>query len=191
MPHPDHRRGRRSITTLILPGDFCDLHVFVLHRMDHSITTLGACRVLRVPAAAIRELMGASPRLAQALWWSTLVDESVAREWLVGAGRRRADRRMAHLFCELDARLGLVGRADGAGFALPLTMSELGDVLGTSVMHVHRALGALRERGLADLRDRRVAIPDRGALQDYAGFEADYLHLDEGPPERAEMSAAD
>ena len=164
---------------LILPGDVCDLRVFVLRRMDHSIATLSACRVARLPAAAIEEATAASPRIARALWWSTLVDESVSREWLVGAGQRRADQQMAHLFCELHARLGIVGRADETGFALPLTQEALGEALGLSTVHAQRTLGALRDAGLVPLRGRAVAIPDLAALQAFAGFDADYLHLDE------------
>ncbi|MCJ2088656.1 cyclic nucleotide-binding domain-containing protein, partial [Methylobacterium sp. E-005] len=29
--------GRRQITALLVPGDFCDLHVAILGEMDHSI----------------------------------------------------------------------------------------------------------------------------------------------------------
>ena len=171
--------GRRSIMGLILPGDICDLHVFVLRSMDHSITTLSACRIARLPAAAIEEATAASPRIARALWWSTLVDESVSREWLVGAGQRRADQQMAHLFCELHARLRIVGRADETGFALPLTQEELGEALGLATVHVHRTLNSLRGAGLVAMRDRAVAIPDLAALQGFADFDADYLHLGE------------
>ena len=113
--------GQRSIVGLMLPGDVCDRHMFVLRRMDHGVSTLSACRVLRIPAAAISSVAVASPRLAQTLWWSALVEESVSREWLVGAGRRRVDQQVAHLFCELYARPRAVGRADETGFALPLT----------------------------------------------------------------------
>lgn len=171
--------GRRAILGLVLPGDVCGLHAFVLRRMDHAISTLSACRVLRVPAAAIGEVMAASPRVARALWWSTLVDESVSREWLVGAGQRRADQRMAHLFCELHARLRVVGRADGTSFALPLTQEELGEALGLSTVHAHRARQALRGAGLVVARGGTITIPNLAALQGFAGFEPDYLHLDE------------
>ncbi len=32
--------GRRQIITFLIPGDLCDLHVFLLGAMDHSIATL-------------------------------------------------------------------------------------------------------------------------------------------------------
>ena len=34
--------GSRQIFAYLVPGDFCDLHVFILEEMDHSIGTLSA-----------------------------------------------------------------------------------------------------------------------------------------------------
>ncbi|MET0531012.1 MAG: cyclic nucleotide-binding domain-containing protein, partial [Microvirga sp.] len=32
--------GSRQIMAYLVPGDFCDLHVFILKTMDHTIATL-------------------------------------------------------------------------------------------------------------------------------------------------------
>jgi hypothetical protein len=34
--------GRRQILTILIPGDFFDLHGFLLKVMDHSVTAIGA-----------------------------------------------------------------------------------------------------------------------------------------------------
>ena len=169
--------GGRSIMNLVLPGDFCDLHVFVLNRMDHSVGTLTECRVVSVAPATLDALTAEHPRIARALWWSTLVDESITREWLVGMGRRRSDRQLAHLFCEMHVRLRLVGRAEPDAFAQPLTLAELGDALGRSMVHVGRSLQTLRDEGLVVVLNRTVMIPDMAALRRYAGFDPSYMHL--------------
>ncbi|MFD0463470.1 Crp/Fnr family transcriptional regulator [Microvirga aerilata] len=44
--------GRRQIMAYLVPGDFCDLHVFILKTMDHTIATLSACTVVKIPARA-------------------------------------------------------------------------------------------------------------------------------------------
>jgi hypothetical protein len=44
-------------------------------------------------------LMHNYPTLTRALWWSTLVEEAIAREWIVNVGQRNARERLAHLFC--------------------------------------------------------------------------------------------
>ena len=37
--------GRRQIVDYFLPGDMCDLRMFILKQMDHSIATLSPARV--------------------------------------------------------------------------------------------------------------------------------------------------
>jgi CRP-like cAMP-binding protein len=47
--------GKRQIVAYLVPGDFCDLHTFILKRMDHSIATLSPCRVVDMPRAHVLE----------------------------------------------------------------------------------------------------------------------------------------
>ncbi len=171
------RDGARQICGYMVPGDICNLHVAILGEMDHSIATISACSVVDLTPSTVEELRERYPRITRALWWSTLVDEGVMREWLVGMGRRPADRRMAHLFCELFTRLGAVGRVERDAFELPLTQAELGDALGLSLVHVNRVLQALRDDGLVSFRRRVLQITDVGRLQSFAEFNANYLHL--------------
>src|SRR5581483_4571546 len=90
--------GKRAITAYLAPGDFCDLDVEILERMDHSIGTLHASVIAQISRAQVESLRR-RPALAQAFRWSALVDEATLREWLANMGRRPADRQMAHLFC--------------------------------------------------------------------------------------------
>jgi CRP-like cAMP-binding protein len=64
--------------------------------MDHNIATLSRCTVVNIPRARILAMLE-RPAIARALWWATLVDEAVLREWLVNIGRRDAAQRIAHL----------------------------------------------------------------------------------------------
>ena len=169
--------GKRQIMAVLLPGDFCDLHVAVLGAMDHSIMTLTPCSIVTIPRATIIELTENHPRINRALWWATLVDEGVLREWLVNLGQRQAEERMAHFFCEMLVRLQTVGLADENSYALPLTQTELGDIFGVSSVHVNRALQDLRKTDLIILKNRRLEIPDVDRLKAYCGFRANYLHL--------------
>ena len=41
--------GKRHIMAYLVPGDLCDVHVFILKEMDHNIGTLSACRMVRIP----------------------------------------------------------------------------------------------------------------------------------------------
>ena len=168
--------GRRHNMALRVPGDFCDLHVAVLGEMDHGIATLSACTMVEIPRPTVLALTD-HPRIARALWWATLVDEAVLREWLVNIGQREADRRMAHLFCELQVRLQTVGLADETGYGLPLTQDDVADLQGITAVHVNRTLMELRASDLLQLRGKRLTIPDLARLRAFAGFTPNYLHL--------------
>ena len=168
--------GNRQILAMLLPGDFCDLHVAILGEMDHAIATLTPCTVVDIPAATIRALTENHPRITRALWWATLVDEGILREWLAGMGQREAPERMAHLFCELLLRLQLIGAAAHDSYDLPLTQADLGDVLGMTSVHVNRTLRHLRELDLVEMKRRQLTIPDVARLKAYCSFDPTYLH---------------
>ena len=171
--------GSRSIFAYLVPGDFCDLNIFILRAMDHTIATLSACTMVSIPRRRILELTE-RPAIARALWWTTLVDEATLREWLVNIGKRRAEIRIAHLLCELHLRLKSVGLANGGEFSLPLTQAELADTMGMSPVHMNRSLQALRGQDLVVFKSRHLVIPDIGRLREMAQFNPNYLHLDGG-----------
>jgi CRP-like cAMP-binding protein len=170
--------GRRQILNFFTPGDICDPRVFILKEMDHSIGSLGPVRVAEIGEDAMMEVMNASPRISQAMWWSTMVEEAIAREWIMNVGQRSATERMAHLLCELFIRLRAVGLADDSGVDLPMTQVELADALGLSSVHINRTLQDLRASGLIVWKGKRLTIPDLRALQSVAMFNPNYLHLD-------------
>jgi CRP-like cAMP-binding protein len=169
--------GRRAITAFLLPGDFCDLHVCILGRMDHSIGTLTPCTVADFPQAMLDDVMQIRPRIARALWWATLVDEAILREWLVNVGQRPSDQKLAHLLCELRLRLEVVGLATSRSMKLPLTQEELGDTLGISSVHVNRVFQQLKHAGLVAMQGRETLFPNLPRLEKFGEFNPDYLHL--------------
>jgi CRP-like cAMP-binding protein len=169
--------GTRSIVAYLLPGDMCDWHTFILREMDHSVATLSACQIVEIPRAVVLEITDKYPAVTRALWWIALVDEAVLREWIVSAARRSADEAIAHLFCELLARLEAVGLRVANGFEFPVTQSDLADTVGLSAVHVNRVLQELRARELIVLNTHGLQILDIEALKQLAGFRPNYLHL--------------
>lgn len=169
--------GGRQIMAWLAPGDFCDLHVCILGEMDHGVAVLTASRIAAIPADAVERLASLSRTLSRALWWATLVDEAVLREWLVGMGRRQADQQVAHLFCELLLRLRAVDRAPGNRFDLPVTQAELADTVGLTPVHVNRVVQQLRAAGYLEWRGGVVTVLDEPGLTAFAEFDANYLHL--------------
>jgi CRP-like cAMP-binding protein len=169
--------GQRQIMALLVPGDFCDLNVFILDEMDHAIGTISTCQVVDIPRQAIDETATHHASIARAFWWCSLVDGAVLREWLVNIGGRLPAPRIAHLFCELLMRLEAVGRVTDNSYAFPLTQTEIAETMGLSDVHVNRTLGDLRALGLIHLKQRVLTILDVERLKAFCDFTPNYLHL--------------
>ncbi len=78
--------GRRQITAFLIPGDLCDLRMFILKEMDHSLMAVTPLKVAEIPSDAILELTDQHPRIGRALWWNSLVEEAIQREWTTNLG---------------------------------------------------------------------------------------------------------
>jgi CRP-like cAMP-binding protein len=170
--------GRRQIVAFFLPGDLCDLKIFILKQMDHSIAAISPVHLSQISRETILKLTEDQPRISRALWWSSLVSEATEREWIVSLGQRSATERLGHLFCELFVRLRGVEMTEGWSYELPLTQTELGEVTGLSTVHVNRTLQDLRRDGLIELKDKTLTILDFERLQAMSMFSANYLHLE-------------
>ena len=172
------RPGERVITALHVPGDFVDLHGFVLAGLEHSIVAAGPAEVEFVSHDQLTEITESFPHLTRLLWMATLIDAAIHRQWLVAAASLRANAHLAHLLCEIRTRLDIVGAAPGNRFSLPLLQRELADILGYSPIHVNRAVRDLRDRGLIRWSGSDVAILDWDGLSALACFDPGYLHLE-------------
>lgn len=170
--------GRRQIVSLLLPGDVCDAHAYVLKEMDHTITALTRLRVAEVPRDRLEKVIDESPRLCRALWWQELASSAIQREWTLNLGQRSAFERIAHFLCETFVRLQALGLTQGESCDFPIVQNDLADITGLTAVHVNRTLQELRRSGLIVLNHRRLTIPDLERLQDVALFSRNYLHLD-------------
>ena len=173
--------GQRQIMEVHVPGDFLDLHSFLLKRLEHNVGSLTPVRIALFPHDALRQITEDHPHLARLLWFSTLLDAAIHRERILSVGRRSAVARIAHLICELKLRLEVVGLSDGSRFALPLTQTDLADASGLTAVHVNRMLKRLRDDDLLTFRGGEVTIHDWDRLQRVAEFSADYLYLERRP----------
>ncbi len=169
--------GRRQILQLHVPGDFFDLHSFLLKTLDHDVITLTACTIAEVDHARLRRLSESEPHLTRLFWMLTLIDAATYREWLLLTGSADAHRHIAFIICELYVRLESVGQARDNEMDFPLTQEELGEVCGITSIHVNRVLQELRREGLIVTTGRRMRIPDWPRLVAVAQFDPSYLSL--------------
>jgi CRP-like cAMP-binding protein len=159
-----------------------DLYSLHLTTLDATLSTVTACKVGFLRHDHLRSLCESHLRVAAALWRSTLIDASIAREWVTNLGQRKALARMAHLFCEEYIRSDVAGLREHGGAKacpLPITQSDLGDALGLSTVHTNRTLQELREASLVSFDHSRLEVLNWRKLVAVAGFDPTYLHLDD------------
>lgn len=176
--------GSRQIFQFLLPGDTCDIHRQPLSWRDNSLAALVRSRIVRISPEELDAITQEHPNLARAFWWTMVCAQGMMRERVTSLGRRSADKRLAHLFCELEVRMrsidGVEANGDGyASFSFPVTQPELADAVGLTAVHVNRTLQQLRDADLVAFRGRRVTIMDGPRLAALAGFDPRYLHLDQ------------
>jgi CRP-like cAMP-binding protein len=171
------RNGASQIMAFLIPGDLCDIEVFVLQAMDHDIVALSETTCVLIPEEVIESLLTEGSTLTRALWWGTMLDSAILREWIVDLGSRDARERIAHLIFELLVRYRVVGGTTDESYPFPITQDMLASATGLSVVHVNRTLQGLRSDGLIDLTNRVMTVlkPDR--LSKVAAYDANYLHL--------------
>lgn len=168
--------GRRYIVGIQVPGDFVDLHAFALKRLDHDIYPLGRVAVGFVSHKRIQHIHEDEPHLSRLLWFSTLLDAAIHRQWTLKLQQLKANRRVAHVLSEIWYRLDMVGLSRPNGFRSPLTQIDLADMCGTTAIHMNRALGELRRADLVEFRRGLVVVPDRQALEQHGHFDPAYLY---------------
>jgi CRP-like cAMP-binding protein len=170
--------GRRQIVDFLVPGDLCDLHIYVETQMDHAIGAVTPMRVVDIAPGELEQVRSGHKKLAQALRMDDLVKISIQREWTLNVGQRTAYERLSHILCELFLRMEIVGLTDDKSCEFPLTQLDLADATGLTAVHVNRTLQELRKDGLIELHSRTLIIPDLEALRNAGLFNANYLHLD-------------
>lgn len=171
--------GGRQIVSIHMTGDLVDLQNALLGVADHGVQTLTECRMAKIPIEAVRKLANARATINDALWYDTLVDGSIHREWVANVGRRDSITRIAHLLCEFALKLDAIGLGQPLNYELPMTQEQLADATGLTPVHVNRVLQTLAKKGLIErVTSRSVTIGNWRELAAAGDFDRSYLHLD-------------
>jgi CRP-like cAMP-binding protein len=155
--------GRRQITALYLPGDYCDPQWVLGGVSSQPVVAITNVRALRLPC----RIPSRADFDGQHAFWKALAG-MIERQtnWLVSLGRMTALERIAHLLLELFDRMRQAGLAYGQQCAMPLTQIEIADMTGLTPVHVNRTLQSLRARELIELQSKWLRIPELSALRD-------------------------
>lgn len=175
--HVHARDGRRHLAAVHVPGDFVDLHAYVLKHLDHDVGALTDATVAVFAHPSLERIQQTHAALTRRLWFLTMLDAAIHRQWMFRLASLTAVQRVAHFLCEMNARLTAIGASDGLRFSLPMTQADIGEVCGLTNVHVNRVLRELREAGLCTARSSSVEILDLPGLAATGIFQPDYLYL--------------
>ncbi|QOG19601.1 MULTISPECIES: Crp/Fnr family transcriptional regulator [Bradyrhizobium] len=166
---------RSQILAFHAPGDMPCLHTLLVSPMDADLVGLGPSVVGYVAHAHLKQLLDGSLHLTRAFWRETLIDAAISRQWIARLGAQAALPKVAHLICELAARLDIVGLVTDGCFQMPMTQRHVADACGLSIVHVNRTIQELRHRGLIAWEGSEIELLQRDELQALADFRPDYL----------------
>lgn len=170
--------GGRQIVSIHMKGDLIDLQNSLLGVADHNVQMLTAGEVALMPVQAVRDLAFSQPSIGMAMWYETLVEGSIFREWVLNVGRRDARTRIGHLLCEFALRLEVAELGQATTYELPISQEQLADAVALTSVHVNRTLMKLEQDGLITRTKRKITIVDWKELVKVADFQPRYLHLD-------------
>lgn len=169
--------GDRQIVGIAVAGDLLDIHGVILGRLDQDIFALGPCDVATLPHGQVKDMTSASAAIQKVFWLQAAIEHSVQSAWIQALGTKRGPSKVAHIFCELQLRLALVGIATQMGFPVPMSQQELADYAGMTHVHLNRCLKELRLSGLLTFAQGWAKVEDWEGLKRLARFDEGYLNL--------------
>lgn len=162
--------GHQSIRDFLLPGDwvYLDPNRFEGNRAGvRAITDVEMC-VLAY--AEISRMVESEPDLTRKLLHTLYVDRRRLDRRHAAFARATASRRVAYLFLELQDRTRALGLGGTDWFQFPVRRQHLEDTLDLSHAQLSRALGQLRDSGMATFERGIVKIKDRSGLEAHSGY---------------------
>lgn len=166
----------RQIYTFQYPGDFCDLHRYMLPEVDQTatVTALTDCSIGTLRYDDMDQLLSQHPKLGLAFWRASVLEASILRERLLNISRRAALPRVASIICEQLVRLEAINIKSSV---IPLTQVDLADAGGLSAVHVNRIVQDLRKLGALSKTRRTIEVANKERLAQLANFDGRYLNM--------------
>jgi len=158
--------GRRQLVSLLMPGDVIwaagerrpiDLLEVV------ALSNLKVVDIADVTRAITKD-PARFPSIVFGLGQLQFAEELNLLEHVVRLGSQPAHQRVAGLFIELYERARSIGFVTGRSFVVPLTQEHFGNLVGLSIVHIHRVLRRFKAEGVLQIRSGLVEILDEAGL---------------------------
>ena len=175
----DFADGRRQIVKVHTPGDLIGFPELAYDKIINSLRSCNEVTVCPFPKRHIDDVVRASPRLAGVLLTVATRDQIILIDKLRATGRMSARERIAYFLLDTLARLRVLKGPDFSCFQMPLSQSEIGDVIGLTNVYVSKTLGSLEDEGMIRRHGGgMIEIVNESELKRTADFTDRYATLD-------------
>jgi CRP/FNR family transcriptional regulator len=163
--------GRRLILGIAYPGDTLGLAASLFgSKYDITAETLTPCRLASIDRATFLAFLARNPSAYKNVVRELCIDRTRAHEQLRTLGvASRAPAKLARFLLEWCADGQKTDR--GTLLSCSFTHDEIGEFIGTSRETVSRVFKEFRYLDLLESRGSTLIIPNRKALEIYAGIE--------------------
>ena len=176
--YADFADGRRQIVKVHTPGDVVGFADLAYDEATTSLRTCGVAHVCPFPKRYLKEVLSSSPRLSALLLTIALRDNVILVDTLKAMGRMSARERVAYFLLDMLARVRVTRGPDITSIDMPLSQTEIGDVIGLTNVYVSKTLGRLEEAGRIRREGGRIEILAEQELADMVDFQDRYATLD-------------
>lgn len=143
--------GHRLIPRVYRSGDIMGASSLPFDGVStESIVALTPCHVSAVPLTQLSSLFIDAPRLSGVLFLLAQEEYAMMSDRMFSVARLDAKRRIAALL--LTFYKSNPSKPSETIIDIPLTQTQLGDMLGLSTVHINRSLSALEAKGLIQYR---------------------------------------
>ncbi len=168
--------GKRQVIRISLPGDFLGFQADFAGPMNHTAMAITDTILCAFPRKDIKSMFQKNVGLAMRMADMHARESTISQNHLVGVGQKTAEERLAYLCAEIFHRVKIIyGDNINNEIEFPLTQEDLGDTLGLTQIHVNRTLKSLRERGLIDIKNKRLTIYNLTELEQLGSFDKTIL----------------
>jgi CRP/FNR family transcriptional regulator len=169
--------GKRQIFDFALPGDIIGLGASETYTC--CAQTIGEARLKCLPLSSIYERAAQNPMFGIALYKAISRELDATRDLLLTLGQLGALERVATFLLVLAKRSARIGNKLSDVLQLPMTRSDIADLLGLTIETISRSLTRLRQRNLIKItHNSEIRILDIEQLRDLAGLDQNGMAAD-------------
>lgn len=162
--------GRRQLMKLYFPGDIVDLADAGLKRAPQDVRAVTEAVLCPFPKSGLEPIFQKSPRVTALLFAMTVRESNALTDRIRAIGRFSAYERVCHLLLEIGDRLSVIDEEAATVFRLPLTQTDVADLLGLTNVYVSKTLSRIEKDGLIRRQGGRIRLLDRARMREIAEY---------------------